>query len=389
MNSTICRSIGSLQMKTGIFTALAGLLAFSANCVGQTVFSTGLSNPTKVISLGGGSLLVTETPPAPNSGRVSYIDPAGLRHTVIDGLPSGPSAPDGTPDGPNGLAFSEDGLYIAIGEGDTHVAGPTPGTILPNPSGPSSPIFDTVLRVTFSAPVWHLASGFTLSPANQWTLADGGVVTLSNGFNQSATVQLIGLLRVDRPDPVGIYRNTHLYGLALSAQLPSQLYLDDAGNNAIWQLDLRSSVPKVLTRFPNITNPSGSLPPTSEAVPTSVHAYGNHLLVTEFSGAPFIPGNSSLVSVDLGTHAVTPVATGLSFAIDALQLTSGPQALILEYTTNLLGGGPGQLLLFNGRSTSVLVTGLTTPSGMAMDWGSSTVFITNSSGGQILEVQLP
>jgi hypothetical protein len=383
----------SLPMKTTIFAALAWPVLFAGNSFGQTtIFSTGLTNPTKVICLGGGNLLVAETPTALNSGRVSFIDPAGTRHTVLDGLPSGPSAPDGTPDGPNGLALSGSSLlYIGIGEGDTHVSGPTPNTIIPNPSGPSSPIFDTVLSVTFSAPISNLAAGFTLSLANQSTLADGKAVILNNGFNQSATIQLVGALRVDRPDPITIYRNAHLYNLAISTQLPAQLYLDDAGDNAIWRLDLRSSVPTILTRFPNIVNPAGSLPPSSEAVPTSVHAYDGHLLVTEFSGAPFIPGHSSVVTVDLDTGAVAPLVSGLSFAIDALQLTFGPnpQALILEYTTNLLSGATGQLLVYSGRSTSVLASGLPTPTSMAVDLGRSAVFITNSSGGQILEVQLP
>ena len=53
-------------------------------------------------------------------------------------------------EGPNGLALAGRTLYIANGEGDSHSSGPRPGTLVPNPNGPSSPLYATILQVTFS-----------------------------------------------------------------------------------------------------------------------------------------------------------------------------------------------------------------------------------------------
>lgn len=332
------------------------LLALPAVSNGQTVFATGLNSPAKVIGIGEGNLLVAEAGELVNSGRISLINSAGLRRTIIDGLPSGLAGPELAPDGPTGIELRDEALYITMGEGDTHVNGPTPGTIIPNPKSPSSPIFSTVLRVRFSEQVLRLLTGFTLSLPNQFTLADGKSISIDNSFDQYATIQLLGALRVDRPDPASIYRNTHLYKLALSRRFPDQIFVTDAGNNSIWQLDLRASVPSVLTHFPNIPNPPGTVPAAGEASPTSIRAYGDHLLVSEFSGAPFLPGNSIVASVDSNTGAVTPVVKNLSFAIDALEVRQGFRSgiLIVEYSTDLLTGAPVQLLFYDGKTTKVL-----------------------------------
>lgn len=223
------------------------LLAFSAVAKSQVVFSTGLNSPAKVISIGDGKLLVAEAGETPNSGRISLINSAGSRRTLVDGLPSGVAAPEFVPDGPTGIELQDETLYITIGEGDTHVNGPNPGTIIPNPNGPCSPIFSSVLRIRFSDPAPQLLAGFTVSLANQFTLADAKSIRLDNSFNQHATVELLGAFRVNRPDPASIYRNTHLYGLASSGLFPKQIYVADAGNNTIWRLDLRASVPSLLT----------------------------------------------------------------------------------------------------------------------------------------------
>lgn len=147
----------------GMLFALFGLGARGQQA---SMLASGLKNPSKVI-LAGGSLLVTEVDSGPNTGRVSVVNLSGRVQALIEGLPSGGAAPDGTLDGPNGLALSGRVLYVANGEGDSHVAGPTPGTIVPNPAGKSSPIFSSILKVTFSADPGTILSAFTLSRADQ------------------------------------------------------------------------------------------------------------------------------------------------------------------------------------------------------------------------------
>lgn len=168
--------------------ALAGL-AGSAPAKQATVFATGLKNPSQLILAGNGSLLVAETDAPLNSGRISVVDAAGRVQPLLEGLPSGPAAPDGTLDGPNGLALDGRTLFIAHGEGDTHVPARSPGTIVPNPAGRSSPIYSSILKVTFSDDPARIQQPFVLSRALQDTLADGNPVTLENGAGDTARLE--------------------------------------------------------------------------------------------------------------------------------------------------------------------------------------------------------
>jgi hypothetical protein len=68
----------------------------------------------------------------------------------------------GDPSGPGGIYLQGRTLYILNGEGDATLAGPIPGTELPNPN-PSSPILSSVLALHFSAEAEQSTTGFTLT----------------------------------------------------------------------------------------------------------------------------------------------------------------------------------------------------------------------------------
>ena len=143
------------------FNLLFGLSAGLGSAQQATVFASGLLNPSKIILGPGGSLLAAETGNTPNTGRVSVISPSGTRSTLIDALPSGLGPPAGDADGPNGLLLDGNTLYIAVGEGDLYANGTVPGTTIVNAAGISSPIFDTLLQVTFSQSVDRISGAFT------------------------------------------------------------------------------------------------------------------------------------------------------------------------------------------------------------------------------------
>ncbi len=339
-------------------------------------------------------MLVTEAAGTPNTGRVSVLDSGGNRRTVIDGLPSGKAAPDMSIDGPNGIALSGRTLYIANGEGDSHVNGPTSGSIVPNPAGPSSPMYATILQVNLSADVDKLASGFSLTLQNHFTLMDGNSVTLTNTSGDTATVSLLTGFRLDRPDPNTIYRNTHLFGLALLPAQPNTLYADDAGNNAIWKVDLTSGRSQLLIRFPGTPNPLAAAggPPFSEAVPTSVRPYGDHLLVTLLSGAPFVPGASRVMEVDPATGTATTFMGALSSTIDIvfrLRADGSGQWFVLEYSTGTLATpapAPGRLLVYTNPTPQIFSDGLATPTGLTLDSQSGTLYIVDRTDGTVSKV---
>ncbi len=379
---------------TGVLCCSVALLTSKARgAEAATVFASGLENPSKIILLQPGALLVAEAGTKdPNSGRISIVGSDASRRSLLDGLPSGLSAPSFDPDGPNGLAVVGRTLYIANGEGDTHINGPKVGSILPNPKGPSSPLFCTILRVTFSEELENLTAGFSLSLPDQFTLADGKPVTLDNGIGQTATVELFTAFRPNRPDPVTIYRNTHLYGLAMPATNPKALYVADAANNAIWKVTKENQTPRLVVRFPNTPDslaPAG--PPTSEAVPTSVReAGGGYLLVSLLSGAPFVPGASRVMLVDPKTGDYRQLIGSLSSTIDVLpQGRLASNIFVLEYSANLNAGAPGRLSLFGSNGQQVLADSLTTPSSMVIDESRGSIFVSDLTDGTILQLALP
>jgi hypothetical protein len=194
-----------------------------------SVFSAGLSQPAKIMLTPNSNLLVTETMPMPNSGRVSIIDRAGNRRALIDGLPSGVSTEG--PSGPSGLDMRGRTLFVAIGEGDGTLAGPIPGTEIPNPN-PSSPLLSAVLEIQFSAHVEKTTQGFSLTLADQQIIAAGGDVTLSNGGGNTMTVGLLAnfpnyVASPIPPFPANV-RHSNPFGLAVSG---NDLYVADGGMN--------------------------------------------------------------------------------------------------------------------------------------------------------------
>jgi len=381
---TFLKYIGCTVSFLGMFApALPGASPQQA-----TVYASGLSFPSKVIVIPGGNLLVTEAGTTPNSGRVSLILPGGQRQTLIGGLPSGISGEDGAPDGPNGLALAGQTLYIANGEGDAFVNGPQQGTLLPNPAGLSSPIFASVLQVTFSSDIGSLGGGFTLQPTDHYTLLDGNSVTLSDGAGDQAVVQLLTQFRPGIPDAHTIYRNSHPYGLALNTHQPGYLYVADAGMNIVRQVNLTTGQTRTLARFANTPDPVMG-PPTIEAVPTSVQPYGPWLLVSLLSGAPFVPGQSRVMVVDPATGESSEFMFYLTSTIDVAVLpvaNSRPIFFSLEYSSQLTGQPlpPGQVTRYDTASGSVYVEGLNSPSSMALDDDARMLYITDRTDGTVL-----
>lgn len=287
-----------------VVLALAGL-AGSALAQQVTVFATGLKYPSKVILAGGGGLLVAETDATINSGRVSYFDAGGRVQPVLEGLPSGPAAPNGALDGPCGLVLDGKVLFVLNGEGDTHVAAEAPGTILPNPAGSSSPIYSSILRVILSRNVGEIREPFVLTRAHHDVLADGHTVELANATGDKAVLELVADVRDNVPDPRMIYRNSHPYGMTLHPFWPGWLFVVDAGMITLLKVEIATGRARTPARFPNIATGISSRPFT-EAVPTSVQPYGEHLLVTELSGLPFVPGTARVSIVDPATGAIAP-----------------------------------------------------------------------------------
>jgi hypothetical protein len=352
-----------------------------------------LSQPTKITQTPLGNLLVTETLGPPNSGRISIIERDGSRRTLIDGLPSGISAEG--PSGPAGIEMRGRTLFVSIGEGDGVLPGPVPGTQVPNPN-PASPLLSSVLVIHFSAKVERFAQNFSLSFADQMTIANGGTVTLTNGSVDSIRVSLLTDFPNSVPNPLPFFtpnvRQSNPFALAADRE---NLYVADAGMNAVFKINTATGERQTFATFPPRPNPLPFGPPVIEAVPDGIRLAGRQLFVTLLTGFPFVPGLSEVKQIDTWTGEIRTAVGGRSSAIDVLltepqRSERGQPYFVLEFSTNLRANEPGRLLLIRPPFSppAVIAGGLITPTGMTRDAEIGDIFITEIFTGRIIRVHL-
>lgn len=390
-------------MNYSLLTAATLLLSVSqvrAQCP-VTQLTSGLQLPLGITQTNQNNLIVSESGPrgTTNTGALSIIGLDGSRRTLIDGLPSGPND-IGDPSGPAGVFMRGRTLYVAVGGGDVVVGVGLPGVGVPNPNGPTSPLFSSILAVHFSAHGEKKTEGFTLSLADQVALAAGQRVTLKNGGGDRITIELVANFEDYIPNPLPtVPNNVRASNPFDLVAVGDTLYVTDGGRNLVWQVDINSGAFSALAQFPPIPNPlfNPTPPPPSiggpvvEAVPTGIDYADGQLLVTLFRGFPFPAGTSVVEQVDPVTGAHTPFITGLRTVIDVIAFTKGgdTEYLLLEHST--AGGpplppfgNPGRLLRFEEPGSATVIAGgigcLTRPTSMVLDDKTGTLYVTEYSG---------
>lgn len=368
----------------------------------SSVLVTGLNLPYKLVLTEAGNLLVSEGGTGPNTGRISLVTRSGARTSLIEGMPSGQSNPDLTLIGPTGLALRGRTLYIAMSEGDSLRGGATPGSLILNPAGVSSPLFHSVLRARFDADVDSVRETFTLTKEHQQTIADGTAVTLENGSRQHVMIDRFATFPVVTPDPNIVYRHSDPFALAVGparpagspADGPAALYLVDSGQNSIVRIDSDSGHSRVVARFPPTPNPTKIGPPMVDAVPTGAVVVGSQILVSMLSGFPFVPGQARVMAVNLPSGRIDPWINLLTSATDiAVRVTPAGeyQYLVLGFSDNMTATppAPGRLMLYTTPVGQVLVNNLAAPTGIAVDQATGEVFIAEFGAGRISKVTIP
>ena len=390
---TSSKSIPLLAAMVALFTLTSS--SGRAQCPAVELTS-GLLRPVAIAQSGQDNLLISDTTSrVPNTGRISIVDLAGHRRTLLSGLPSG-IADVGDPLGVTGLFLRGRTLFVLIGVGDVAIGGPIPGSALPNPNPVSSPLFSSVLAVHFSASVEKNTEGVALTLADQHALANGEKVILENDAGDKVMIELIADFQNYIPFPLPtLPGNVQLSNPFDLVAVDDQLYVTDGGRNLVWQVDIPTGAISVLAQFPNIPNPLFPAVggPTSQAVPTGIRAVNGQLLVTLFRGAPFALGTSVVQQVDPLTGDQAPFITGLKTAIDVLPLTVGDQTDYLVLQNASVGpffGGPGLLLRFpaSGGAPTIVANCLDRPTSMTLDEKTGTVYLTELNSGRVVAVSV-
>lgn len=396
MNTYTVRLKASIlfSLLLGVMTLMLGTAQVLAQCA---PLISGLQAPLSVVQSEKGNLFVSESGTLlPNTGRISIVDRDGNRRTFLDGLPSAINDV-GEIAGPAGLFLNDGTLYVALGIGDTIKPGPVPGTAIPNPGPPSSPIFSSVLAIKFSNYVERNTTGFTLTLADQQALASGERVHKSNGDGDRISIKLIANFPDYLPEPSAAVpnnvRGSNPFDLVVvdgrhdddrhDGDHDDEIYVTDGGRNLVWKVNEDSSAFSILAIFPQVANPMFPTlgPPFIDAVPTGIARTRGGLLVTLFRGAPFPPGTSVVTGVNLLTGGPTPFITGLKTAIDVRPLRSHHDTdhlVLLHASAGPFFGSPGLLLRFETPAgpAEVIANCLTRPTSMTVDRDNGIVYIT-------------
>ena len=312
---------------------------------------------------------------------------------MIEGLPAGPSAPNNDPAGVTGLAFRNRTLFLSISAGDSVVAGPAPGSELPN-SARSSPILSSVPALEFDRSIRSVSGGFLVLPSDHAILASGQTVTLRNPAGETATLRLVidipDYLPNPRPDVPGNVRVSNPFGLELADSCG--LWLVDASRNQLWHVDWCENTYAAAVVFPQYANPLPTGARLIDAVPTSARAFEGALLVTFLTGAPFPPGLAEvkLVRPESGDSEV--ILRGHHMLVDVLFSDRSPDGFfVLEFSQNVATGQPGRLFFHDSLRTEpvVLTSDLMGPTNLALSPDTDEILISEIRTGRVVAVSLP
>jgi hypothetical protein len=377
----------AVALLIGLAPCLFPADAAAQACPGSDLV-TGLHRPMGIAASNLGNLIVSETgTSAAHRGRISIVGLDGVRRTLIVGLPSGTNDV-AEPSGPAGLIMRGRTIYVLLGIGDSVLPAQIPTRHLPNPAV-SSPIYSSVLAIHLSAHVERSTRGFTLSAADQQTLADGRRVMLSNGGGDTIEIELIADFPDYVPDPLpgnpALVRGSNPFALAIRAET---LFVTDGGRNLVWAVDLASKTHSVLATFPPIPNPVPGFGPVVEAVPTGIEYVNGRLLATLFRGVPFPAGTSTVVEIDPETGAYSSLIGGLKTAIGITQLAGTDSYLVLQHSSGFAPffGGPGVVLGFGSPSSAphLLADCLARPTTMWFDAKRGHLYVAELLSGRIV-----
>ncbi len=272
--------------------ALIATVSASAQPVSIETVASGLTSPFGIAAGPDGNFYVVEQGTGADDAQISIVTPTGAVSPFLVGLQSVVS-PEGETAGTWNLAFDGTDLWIVEGVGGTGLG-------------------SHLLRVS--------TAGFTPGdPA--LTRAD-----LDVEQDISAFVMGEGFL------------DTNLYNLTFGPG--GDLFLVDAGANAVLRRDAATGALSVFATFPSISNPTTVGGPFIEPVPTSIVYTGSGFLVSALTGFPFVPGLSRVYSVDLSGN-VTLLQDGLTSLTDIALDPGDGHPVVLTFSEFLLAPPPG------------------------------------------------
>ena len=317
-----------------LLLAVESVLCAPALAQATEEIATGLVLPIGLEADGHGQLWVSEMganpmdPTAPGVGRVSMLarnlDGGYTSVPLVENLQVAFNAMQ-EPSGSHHISFAPDGsLLLATGGPQVPKAFPYLGSVLR---------FDPTYEVLAAGP--HAVDG-------------------------DALIEAIPVFPFVRQDAG--YNDSNVYSVATVGE---DLWIVDAGANAVIKYSATDGY-SVLAEFPNKTNPKGTVPPTSQAVPTRIVPDGDGgAFVVQLTGYPFVASNAEIYRLS-SDGSYTTVASGLSSLVD-IEVAADGSLLVcsagdFDLATGMPASGTGQVLrVLPDGSSSTFIGGLWLP----------------------------
>lgn len=301
-----------------------------------TVFASGLTAPLGVESDAKGRLWVTEAGTGlADDGQLSLITPQGDVFAAVTGFPSSVS-PEGGVFGLNHLLLRDGTLWLLHGvEGKLYQ-------------------FDASAFQPGDAPL----------RAGELEYEDVGSFVRAQDFE-------------DDTDESDIFN--------LTAGPSGDLYIVDAGANAVIRREEATGELSVFAVIPPVSNPSDD-PARVEAVPTGIVFDGQEFLVSTFTGFPFPAQKATVYRVDLSGD-VSVYQSGLSSLAD-IELSADLQPVAVEYGTwtgESFAPNSGAVVRSTAGENTPLVTGLNFPNSIERS-GFKTYYIAQTFDGEVKKI---
>ncbi|QQS29886.1 MAG: ScyD/ScyE family protein [Sphingobacteriales bacterium] len=244
----------------------------SAQPLTLSTFASGLNGPIGITSDLNGNLWIAEVGTGNTDGQISILTPNGNKYPFITGLPS---------------------IYV---EETGEVVGPWRVYLRPG----------DMVAITIGG-----LAGTDYGASVAWVSNSG----FSPGDTPLTTADITSV------DHIGdyVYANGFIDSNPYAAEWDNDgnMYVADAGANAIVRVDAITGDYSVFATFPDFPNPLPFGPPFINVVPTDILAVpdGSGFYVSSLTGFPFLPGSASVFHVDWdGT--VTTFFDGLTTITD-------------------------------------------------------------------------
>jgi hypothetical protein len=298
-----------------------------------STYATGLVSPIGMAIDPQGKLWVSEAGTGNNDGRVSVVTADGTVHPAIVGFPGIINPQENLPAGNNHLAIRGQMLYILNG----------------------------------------VAGNLYMADISGWKPGDAPMQA-ANLTSQNISTYVLSQDLANPP-------NSNIYNLCFGPD--GDLFMTDAGANAIIRRNSETGALSVFAKFPNLA-------PDVEPVPTGIVYTGSQFLVSTLGGFPFVEGLSKIFAVSkMGDVSV--YKDGLTTLTD-IELTPDRQILALQFASFVfnpptnVGFAP-----FTGRISdgdgNTLMGGLMMPTSLVCGNGGNHYFVLSLALGRIMKIE--